>query len=97
MALNSEEKDKKQETEEDIQKGKLLSARHIAFATSTGIMIVAFVLIGYFVGRKFGETGTVVGVIVGTLLGILSFASDLYLLVKREQKMEEQKKKEKKQ
>lgn len=98
MALQDDnDKKKKQESKEEARENKLLTARHIAFATSTGIMIIAFVLIGFYVGRQFGETGTIVGVIVGTLLGIISFASDLYLLIRREQKNEEKKKKEKKQ
>ncbi len=59
------------------RKQTLSVARALAYATSTTVMILAYILIGYFVGRNWGDAGAGIGVAIGGILGLFSVLLEL--------------------
>lgn len=59
------------------RKQTLSVARALAYATSTTVMILAYILIGYFVGRNWGDAGAGIGVAIGGILGLFSILLEL--------------------
>lgn len=53
-----------------------------AYISSTAVMILAFVLIGYFIGRNWGVLGAGIGVTLGGLLGLASIFNELLHFLK---------------
>ena len=71
--------------------------RQLAFVTSSGMMMVFCILIGYFIGNQFSETGRIIGVALGSILGAFLFIGDLYAFIRmdeRNKEREEQKEKD---
>ena len=55
-----------------------------AYVSSTAVMIVSFVFIGYMIGVNWGTLGAGIGVTIGGLLGLFTIFSELYGFVKSE-------------
>ena len=55
-----------------------------AYVSSTGVMIVMFVFIGYMIGSRWGSRGAGIGVAAGGLLGLFTIFSELYRFVRSE-------------
>lgn len=53
-----------------------------AYVSSTAVMIVSFVFIGYMIGVNWGTLGAGIGVTIGGLLGLFTIFSELYGFVK---------------
>lgn len=71
--------------------------RQLAFVTSSGFMMVFCILGGYFIGNQFSETGRIIGVAIGSILGAFLFIADLYAFIRMDEKSKERKEKEKNQ
>lgn len=55
-----------------------------AYVSSTAVMIVMFVFIGYMIGNRWGARGAGIGVAAGGLLGLFTIFSELYRFVQSE-------------
>jgi len=62
---------------ENKEKNRISMAKAFAFATSSVFMIISFLIIGYFIGNIWGETGAGIGILIGGLLGIISLFKDI--------------------
>lgn len=69
---------------ENKENNKISMAKSFAFATSSVFMIIAFVVIGYFIGNIWGELGAGIGVLIGGLLGIISLFRDISYFFKND-------------
>ena len=67
----------------DSTKQTISIPRAIAYATSTSFTIITLILIGYFVGKKWGTTGMGIGILIGGLLGIFLMLNELYVIFKK--------------
>lgn len=55
--------------------------KQLVFVTSSGMMVVFCILIGYFIGNKFSEKERVIGVVLGSIFGAFLFIGDLYAFI----------------
>ena len=53
----------------------------IAFATSSGFLILSCIFFGYFIGKKYGEIGILIGIVTGFLFGMIVFFIDLLAIL----------------
>ncbi len=63
---------------------KISIVKAFAFATSSVFMIIAFLLIGYFIGNIWGDLGAGIGILIGGLLGIISLFTDIGIFFKND-------------
>ena len=70
--------------------------RQLAFVTSSGIMMVFCILIGYFIGNQFSKTGRIIGVALGSILGAFLFIGDLYAFIRMDERSMDERSKERK-
>lgn len=71
--------------------------RQIAFVTSSGMMMIFCILIGYFIGNQFSETGRIIGIALGSILGAFLFIGDLYAFIRMDERSKKRKTKGKRQ
>jgi F0F1-type ATP synthase assembly protein I len=62
---------------ENKENNRISIIKAFAFATSSIFMIISFLVIGYFIGNIWGDTGAGIGILIGGLLGIISLFKDI--------------------
>ncbi len=66
------------------ENNKISMIKAFAFATSSVFMVIAFVIIGYFIGNIWGDLGAGIGILIGGLLGIISLFKDITYFFKND-------------
>ena len=65
------------ENQENKEKNRISMVKAFAFATSSVFMIISFLVIGYFIGNIWVETGAGIGILIVGLFGIISLFKDI--------------------
>lgn len=62
---------------------KISVAKAVAYATSTSVMILTYIVLGYVIGKNWGDAGAGIGVTLGGLLGLFSILIELVRIGKK--------------
>lgn len=86
--MDSENQEENQEKNQKELKEQSLKIKQFAFLLSSGGLLLGSIILGYFIGRQFGEKGSIIGILLGTLVGVLTLINDLYKILKTDKKKE---------